>query len=65
MGVENEKLENVCTEIWFNELRFSQLDEKGGWAAIGQNGYKTGGSRYIYVCPVQQKAMALVHWNSG
>ncbi|HMU45751.1 MAG TPA: cell surface protein SprA [Chitinophagaceae bacterium] len=36
MGVENVGLENLCTEVWFNELRFSQLDEKGGWAAIGR-----------------------------
>jgi cell surface protein SprA len=33
MGVENLKLESLCTEVWFNELRLSQLDEKGGWAA--------------------------------
>jgi cell surface protein SprA len=26
----------VCTEIWINELRLSGLDEKGGWAAVGQ-----------------------------
>lgn len=34
LAVENERLENLCTEVWFNELRFSQLDEKGGWAGI-------------------------------
>ncbi|MFN8290082.1 MAG: cell surface protein SprA [Chitinophagaceae bacterium] len=33
MGVENLKLENLCTEVWFNELRLSELDEHGGWAA--------------------------------
>ena len=26
----------ACTEVWFNELRFSHLDEKGGWAALGR-----------------------------
>ena len=36
MGVENVRQETVCTEIWFNELRFSQLDEKGGWAALAR-----------------------------
>jgi cell surface protein SprA len=34
MGVENVNLESACTEVWFNELRLSQLDEKGGWAAL-------------------------------
>ena len=36
LGVENTKNEPVTTEVWFNELRLSQLDEKGGWAAIGR-----------------------------
>ncbi|HUC82069.1 MAG TPA: cell surface protein SprA, partial [Flavisolibacter sp.] len=36
LGVENAKREVVCTELWFNELRLSQLDEKGGWAAVGR-----------------------------
>lgn len=25
---------NVCGEVWFNELRMSDLDNEGGWAAI-------------------------------
>ncbi|HUR66839.1 MAG TPA: cell surface protein SprA [Chitinophagaceae bacterium] len=33
LGVENVRIESICTEIWFNELRLSELDEKGGWAA--------------------------------
>jgi cell surface protein SprA len=36
LGVENVNLESVCTEVWFNELRLSGLDEKGGWAALGR-----------------------------
>ena len=36
MGVENVVQETACTEIWFNELRLSQLDEKGGWAALAR-----------------------------
>lgn len=36
MGVQNNKLENVCLETWFDELRLSKLDEKGGWAATGR-----------------------------
>ncbi|NNC48927.1 MAG: cell surface protein SprA, partial [Flaviramulus sp.] len=26
--------DNVCAEIWFNELRLSDLDNEGGWAAV-------------------------------
>jgi len=40
MGVENIGLESLCTEVWFNELRFSHLDEKGGWAAKARLDFK-------------------------
>jgi cell surface protein SprA len=36
LGVENVKQEVVNTEVWFNELRLSKLDEDGGWAALGR-----------------------------
>jgi cell surface protein SprA len=36
LGVENVKQELTCTEVWFNELRLSRLDERGGWAALGR-----------------------------
>ncbi len=36
MGVENLKPEPITAEVWFNELRLSKLDEKGGWAAVGR-----------------------------
>jgi len=36
LAVKNESVEPACTEVWFNELRFSHLDEKGGWAALGR-----------------------------
>ncbi len=36
LAVENTFLEPVCAEVWFNELRFSHLDEKGGWAGLGR-----------------------------
>ncbi|WP_282043945.1 cell surface protein SprA [Winogradskyella flava] len=26
--------ENVCGEVWFNELRMSDLENQGGWAAV-------------------------------
>jgi cell surface protein SprA len=38
LGVENTKAStaDACAEVWFNELRLSALDEKGGWAALGR-----------------------------
>ncbi len=37
LSVENTNLVTpACAEVWFNELRFSNLDEKGGWAALGR-----------------------------
>ncbi|NOT51515.1 MAG: cell surface protein SprA [Chitinophagaceae bacterium] len=36
LGVHNPFLETICTELWFNELRLSQLDENGGWAALAR-----------------------------
>ncbi len=36
MGVQNKTVENICTEVWFNELRLSSIDEKGGYAALGR-----------------------------
>ena len=36
LGVENAGLEKVCAELWYNELRLSKLDEKGGYAATGR-----------------------------
>ncbi len=35
VGVKNNTQgTNVCGEVWFNELRLSDLDNEGGWAAI-------------------------------
>jgi len=36
MGVENINAISACGQLWFNELRLSSLDEKGGWAALGR-----------------------------
>ncbi len=38
LGVENTNaaVSDACAEIWFNELRLSALDEKGGFAALGR-----------------------------
>ena len=36
VGIKNSKQDNldICTEVWFNELRLSDMDNKGGWAAV-------------------------------
>ncbi len=36
LGVENEYREDACTEVWFNELRLSDINDKGAWAALGR-----------------------------
>jgi cell surface protein SprA len=36
MGVENTNAGSACGELWFNELRLSSIDEKGGWASLGR-----------------------------
>nr|WP_214447259.1 cell surface protein SprA [Flavihumibacter rivuli] len=40
IGVVNNNQQSACTEAWFNELRLSQLDENGGWAATGRVDFK-------------------------
>ncbi|MFB9056236.1 cell surface protein SprA [Mariniflexile ostreae] len=35
VGVKNTTSRNdICGEVWFNELRLSDLDNDGGWAAV-------------------------------
>ena len=38
LGVKNgsprTSASDICGEVWFNELRLSELDNKGGWAGI-------------------------------
>lgn len=34
LGLRNTANTEICGEAWFNELRLSELDNKGGWAAI-------------------------------
>ncbi len=36
IGVENRTREEACTEIWFNELRLSDINQDGSWAALGR-----------------------------
>ncbi len=34
VGVKNVSNSNVCGTVWFNELRLSDMDNQGGWAAV-------------------------------
>lgn len=35
VGVKNTTdRDDVCAEVWFNELRLSDMDNEGGWAAV-------------------------------
>jgi cell surface protein SprA len=36
VGVKNvaDDGEEVCTSVWFNEMRLSDMDNEGGWAAV-------------------------------
>ncbi len=36
LSVENTNAASACGEVWFNELRLSNLNEEGGWAALGR-----------------------------
>ncbi len=36
LGVQNVQLANACTEVWFNELRLTDISTQGGWAAVGK-----------------------------
>ncbi|MGO3181381.1 MAG: cell surface protein SprA [Aequorivita sp.] len=34
LGVKNSSSNDICGEVWFNELRMSELKNEGGWAAV-------------------------------
>mgnify|MGYP001156743217 CR=1 FL=1 len=34
IGLKNIGASDLCTEVWFNELRIADMDNQGGWAAI-------------------------------
>ena len=36
LGVQNVNLASACTEVWFNELRLTDISTQGGWAAVGK-----------------------------
>ncbi len=49
LGVENRTRDNACTEVWFNELRLGDLNENGGWAALGRVDFKLADLGTLYV----------------
>ncbi len=37
LGVQNlNAVGSACTEVWFDELRLSEISDQGGWAALGR-----------------------------
>jgi cell surface protein SprA len=37
LGVQNaQQPQPICTEVWFDELRLTDISEKGGWAVVGK-----------------------------
>ncbi len=34
LGLKNPTSNDLCGEVWFNELRLSELENQGGWAAV-------------------------------
>lgn len=34
LGLKNPTTNELCGEVWFNEMRLSELKNKGGWAAV-------------------------------
>ncbi|MBC7848542.1 MAG: cell surface protein SprA, partial [Chitinophagaceae bacterium] len=49
LGVENRKREDICTEVWVNELRLGGLDEKPGWAATARVDFKLADLGTLYI----------------
>ncbi len=49
LGVRNTSPNTVCTEVWFDELRLSDINEQGGWAALGRVDLKMADLGTAYV----------------
>ena len=49
MGVRNESQRTVSAEVWFDELRLSQINDQGGWAALGRVDVKLADLGTVYV----------------
>ncbi len=49
LGVRNVRQPSVCTEVWFDELRLSDINDHGGWAAVGRVDVKLADLGTLYV----------------
>ena len=49
LGVENISPTPVCTEVWFDELRLSNLNDQGGYAANGRVDIKLADLGTLYL----------------
>ena len=49
LGVQNARATPVCTEVWFDELRLSQINDQGGYAATGRVDIKLADLGTLYV----------------
>ncbi len=49
LGVRNASQSPKCAEIWFDELRLSNINDQGGWAALGRVDVKLADLGTAYV----------------
>ncbi|PWT72081.1 MAG: cell surface protein SprA [Bacteroidetes bacterium] len=49
LGVQNARQQSVCTEVWFDELRLSEINDQGGYAATGRVDIKLADLGSVYV----------------
>ncbi len=49
LGVENVSQAPKCTEVWFDELRLSNLNDQGGYAANGRVDIKIADLGTVYL----------------
>ena len=49
LGVENISQTTICTEVWFNELRLSNLNDQAGYAANGRVDIKLADLGTLYL----------------
>ncbi|HEY8734798.1 MAG TPA: cell surface protein SprA, partial [Puia sp.] len=56
LGVENVSNRTVSTEVWFDELRLSNLDDHGGYAANGRVDIKLADLGTLYLSGRTQSA---------
>lgn len=48
LGIENRNKDKACAEVWFNELRLADINEDGGYAALGRVDIKLADLGTVY-----------------